>query len=280
MDKGRIKNIIIIVLALVNVFLAAMVLIDKAQSDVYAQEAKKNLVGALSAGGISVADSGVLDVSSVPACTLARDYTREAKLISSVLGRVETKDQGGNIIMYYGENGQACFRGTGDFEILMENDSVRVGSDIVQTSQNFLKKVGIEMSGEDAQVVTASGGGSSVVTAVCRYKDRPITNCVVKLTYSETNLLLVTGTCPLTGVTENGGGGELDAATAVMRLLDILDNSGYVCSEIQDLSHCYKMDVSASGEGTLTPLWHFSTDIGDFYVNGITGKAETVTQNN
>jgi len=40
------------------------------------------------------------------------------------------------------------------------------------------------------------------------------------------------------------------------------------------------MDAAASGEGTLTPLWHFSTDVGEFYLNGITGKAETVTQNN
>ena len=76
------------------------------------------------------------------------------------------------------------------------------------------------------------------------------------------------------------GTAVLDIPTVVMRFLSILKDSGYVCSEIRDISHCYKMDVAATGDGTLTPLWHFSTDIGDFYINGVTGKQETVTQNN
>ena len=81
-------------------------------------------------------------------------------------------------------------------------------------------------------------------------------------------------------ITESGSVQVIDTATAVMRLLDVLKNSGYVCREITGVSHCYKLDASASGDGTLTPLWHFSTDIGDFYINGVTGKEETVTQNN
>lgn len=162
----------------------------------------------------------------------------------------------------------------------MENNSVPAGEDLAETSKSFLKKLGIDMDADSAVVDHGSSGSSSVVTAVCRYADRPIVNCAVKLTFSETNLLLVTGTCPLTAASESAGGETLDTATAVMRLLDVLDSSGYMCSEIKNISHCYKMDAAASGEGTLTPLWHFSTDIGDFYLNGITGKAETVTQKN
>lgn len=277
MDKGKIKNIIIIVLLLVNVFLAALVVADSARSGVYDAAAERSLLQALQAGGITVDDASVLNIRAIPACTLTRNLSREKRLVAAVLGSVDSQDQGGNIVMYYGKNGQACFRGTGDFEILMENDSVPAGSDLAETSRAFLKKLGIDM---DAAAATVRSGSSSVVTAVCRYADRPIVNCVVKLTFSETNLLLVTGTCPLTAVRENAGSAALDPSTAVMRLLDYLDSSGYVCSRITDISHCYKMDAAASGEGTLTPLWHFSTDVGEFYLNGITGKAETVTQNN
>jgi hypothetical protein len=182
--------------------------------------------------------------------------------------------------MYYGKNGQACFRGTGDFEVLMENNTVATGSDPAETSRDFLKKLGLSMDPKSAAVKYGTGGASCVVTALCSYEDRPIMNCSVTLNFSETNLLLVTGTCPLTKVGENAGGGVIDTATAVMRFLEIMDENGYVCREITDISHCYKLDVAASGVGTLTPLWHFSTDVGDFYVNGVTGKTETVTQNN
>lgn len=181
--------------------------------------------------------------------------------------------------MYYGKNGQACFRGTGDFEILMENDSVPAGSDLAETSRAFLKKLGIDM---DAAAATVRSGSSSVVTAVCRYADRPIVNCVVKLTFSETNLLLVTGTRPLTAVRENAGSAALDPSTAVMRLLDY-SGQQRLCvlpaSRIFPIATRWMPPLPAR-EGTLTPLWHFSTDVGEFYLNGITGKAETVTQNN
>lgn len=280
MNKENIKTIIIAVLLLVNVFLGALVVTDSARSEAYSAAAEESLLKALQAGGITVSSRSVLNIGAIPSCTITRDVDKEREFVSAVLGRVESRDQGGNIMMYYGKNGQACYRGTGDFEILMENNSVPAGEDIAETSRSFLKKLGIDMDAGSAVVDRGSSGSSSVVTAVCRYADRPIVNCSVKLTFSETNLLLVTGTCPLTTARENAGGEALDTATAVMRLLDIFNSSGYVCSEIKDISHCYKMDASASGEGTLTPLWHFSTDIGDFYLNGITGKAETVTQNN
>lgn len=280
MDKGRIKNLIIVVLLLANAFLAAIVLADSAQSKRYSAAAENNLVAALGKSGIKLADGRLLDVSSAPSCRVARDLAREKKLVSSVIGSAEARDEGGNIVTYYGKNGQACFRGTGDFEVLMGDASVPVGSNPAATSEAVLRKLGITIDAGTASVKYNDTGSSCTVTAMCSFMDRPIVNCLVTLNFSDKNLLLISGTCPLTQASENGTGSEIDVSTAVMRLLDILDSSGYVCSEITDISHCYKMDVSASSEGTLTPLWRFATDVGDFYVNGITGKAETVTQNN
>ncbi len=280
MDKSRIKNLIIIVLLLVNVFLAGIVISDSAQSRAYASASDESLMEALKNSGITLADRSLLNAGTVPSCSVSRDLSREKRQVSSVIGSVQQQDQGGNIVMYYGNDGQACFRGTGDFEILMENATVPVGDDPARTSENFLKKIGIDIDADTAQVKYSSSGASCTVTAMCLFEGRPIVNCLVTLNYSDTNLLLVSGTRPLTDASESASGSEMDAATAVMRLIAMLDDSGYLCSSITDVGHCYKMDVSASGTGTLTPLWRFSTDIGDFYINGITGKTETVTQNN
>ena len=279
MDKGKIKNIIILVLLTVNLFFAALMLVNGAESRSYAAAAESSLTAALKSGGITISDSELLSQKSVPACTFSRDKDRERRQVSSVLGSAEPSDLGGNIIMYYGKNGQACFRGTGDFEILMENSAVSVGTDPVKTAERLMEKFGVGLeSGANAQY--AKTGGSCEVTALCSYKDRPIVNCSVSMTFSKDSLLLVTGVKPMSKITESGSVQVIDTATAVMRLLDVLKNSGYVCREITGVSHCYKLDASASGDGTLTPLWHFSTDIGDFYINGVTGKEETVTQNN
>ena len=99
MDKGKIKNIIIIVLLLVNVFLAALVIADSARSGVCDAAAERSLLQALQAGGITVDDASVLNIRAIPACTLTRNLSREKRLVAAVLGSVDSQDQGGNIVM-------------------------------------------------------------------------------------------------------------------------------------------------------------------------------------
>ena len=279
MDKGRLKNIIILVLLAVNVFFAGMVILDGAGAKAYARTGEKSLVQVLTASGIKVDDRSDLGEKAIPVCTFKRNLEIENRQVSSIIGSSSPQDQGGNIIMYFGKNGQACFRGTGDFEILMENASVKTGTDPVKTSRGIMKTLGMDIAA-GAKPVYEQDGGTSTVTAMCTYSDRPIINCQVTFTYSGDSLLLVTGVKPMSITGSEDGAAVLDISTVVMRFLSTLKDSGYVCSEITDISHCYKMDVAATGDGTLTPLWHFSTDIGDFYINGVTGKQETVTQNN
>lgn len=279
MNNGKVKNIIIIILLTVNLFLAAIVVINSAEERQYEEAARSSLREAVENSGISLSDPAILSLKPIPECRAARSISGETKLVSGLLGSGDRSDQGGNIVMYYGKNGQACYRGTGDFEILMENNFIKTDSNPIKAARSALKKIGIDpVDATMAQTDMSSGG--STVTATCAYKDLPVVNCRVTLTFSAENLLLVTGTRILDNVSPNNNTEVIDVNTAVMRFLQMLKESGYACREITDLSHCYKMDVAASGDATLTPLWHFETDIGDFYINGITGKTETVTQSN
>lgn len=278
MDKGKLKNIIIIILAVVNCFFAALVIVDAAESASYEKAAYSSLLQALENSGIKVSEETLQNTKPVPLCTFSRDLNREQRQVSSVIGASNASDQGGNIYMYYGKNGQACFRGTGEFEILMENDSVKTGSDPLPTAEDFMKKQGAELSAGSAKL--KSDNGTIKVTALCSFKGRAIVNCAVDMTFSSKSLLLASGIKPLTDVKEDKSTQVIDTATTVMRLLDLLKNKGYACSEITGISHLYKMDVSAAGEGTLTPIWLFATDIGDFYINGVTGKEEIIAQIN
>ena len=36
------------------------------------------------------------------------------------------------------------------------------------------------------------------------------------------------------------------------------------------------MNASVSGDGTLCPVWRIETDSGAYYINGLTGQAESI----
>ena len=279
MDNSKIKNIVIIILAAVNLFLAAIVVMNYRESRAYDQAAQKSLEQAIANSGIVLKSPDILDLEPLPECTVRRSQSAEQRLVSEILGSAERSVIGGNIVMYYGENGQACYRGTGDFEILMENDSIKTGSDPEKTSRSVLKKLGL-YEAKNSLTVTPVPSGGYTATATCAYNGMEVVNCWVTLTFSAENLLLISGTRFLDNISPNNTTPVIDENTAVMRFLQTLKSSGYICREIAEINQCYKMEISASGDGTLTPLWHFKADVGDFYINGVTGKTETVTQSN
>jgi hypothetical protein len=86
----------------------------------------------------------------------------------------------------------------------------------------------------------------------------------------------VAGTRPLDDISADISVDELDLSTVLMRFLDIISEGGRVCSELRRIELCYIQDTLASGTGTLTPVWRLATDAGNFYINGLTGKQETV----
>ena len=52
--------------------------------------------------------------------------------------------------------------------------------------------------------------------------------------------------------------------------------AGVICSELRGLELCYAFSASASGEGSLTPIWRVVTDTGEFYINAVTGREEVL----
>lgn len=281
MDKGKLKNIIIIVLLLVNILFGAICIVNSVEKKLYQKEVEENMVEALASSGIKLADKSVLRMESIPVYSCVRELSNEKAGISSVIGQTNVESLGGNVMMYKGKDGQACFRGTGDFEVLMENNSIKLNNDKpVSQTASIMKKLGTSINVDTAVVDKDGSSGACEVNALCTYDGKDIVNCRVDFTFSGQSLLLITGTRPLTVVSEKTDIQILDTSTVIMRFLEIMKNSGYVCKEINDIDYCYKLDVTSGDEGTLVPLWHFTTDIGDFYINGTTGKEEAVLQNN
>jgi len=280
MDKGKLKNIIIIVLLLVNLVFGIICIVNSVEKKLYISEVENSMVDALASSGITLTDKSVLKLNVVPVYSCTRDLSNEKSGIATIIGQTNVENLGGNVMMYKGKDGQACFRGTGDFEVLMENNTIKLNDKPVAQAVSIMKKLGTSVNPDTAVVNRDGNSGACEVGVLCTVNDYDIVNCRVDFTFSGQSLLLITGTRPLSTISERNDIETLDASTVIMRFLELLKNNGYVCKEINNIDYCYKFDVTSGDEGTLIPLWHFSTDIGDFYINGTTGKEEATIQNN
>ncbi len=271
MKSSKIKNIILFILILVNVFLAAAAITDSVQSKNQRRQELDGVRAVMEANGIRISDAVLNTQGDMEPRSVHRDLDAEKKRVSSVLGgKVSVEDQGGNLMRYVGDRGTAQFSGTGTIRVEMNKGAVPEGADLVDTARSFLRKLGIQTSKESARVE----GGS--VELVCMSGDAEVANCTVTCTF-ENGSLTVQGTRVLTaGKGEPGSETSLDFPSILMRFLEIVRSGGHVCSELLDAELCYVQNASVSGTGTLTPMWRLTTDTGTFYLNPATGRQESV----
>lgn len=273
MDKSKIKNFIIILLFLVNVFLLTIVIsnyTEERQAELYRKEALENV---LSENGISINPDIELPESIPPQVSLKRNVESEKKFISSLLGKSSMKDLGGNIYYYYGSNGEAKFRGTGVFEILLNAGVIPKGNDPIDAAKVALRKLGIEYNGDGSTVET--DGGNTTVTLNCSWNGTPIYNSKISFFFVSEYLMIITGSRPLdkeyvVQSTEN----YPDSITLLMNFLQTINDTGEVCNEIKDMQIGYFISSAVSGDCTLKPVWCIQTNSKSYYINAQTGEAE------
>lgn len=274
MDSSKVKNIIIILLLLVNLLLLGVGVSDRVREMAVWRDSLRRTEQVLSENGIAVSKDARLRDESLQVKTVSRSLTQEEKNVSAVLGRVTVVDQGGNRMFYDGEKGQAVFRGTGGFEMLMNEGEVPVGRDAENTAREFLEKMGIRTAeGRSANDVE---DGSGTVVLMCESGGTKVLNCTVTFTFTNGSLLLAVGTWPLE-TAASGDASSVDVPTALMRFMASASEKGRVCNEVQGMEMCCVQTASASGTGELTPVWRIDTDAGSFYINAMTGREESVT---
>ncbi|HHU22047.1 MAG TPA: hypothetical protein GXZ52_01305 [Clostridiales bacterium] len=277
MDTSKIKNLIIIVLALVNIFLLTLVLADRSEAKAAEKAADKEIAHIFSNYGITLSEKIKVSGITPQRFDLHRDLEKEEKMVSAVLGKVKVENLGGNIYYYSSPDGQASFRGTGEFEMLLESGAVPAGGDPVHAARKLLGKMGIDSEKESAKLELSGEGETITVTLNASWKGDPIYNCQVTFVFKGGRLKLVMGRRPFDRISSSTEEGLLSAATVLMRFLDIINSGGHVCNKIINIEQGYVMDVSVPGDSVLCPVWMIETDVGKYYINGISGKPETIS---
>ena len=275
MDKARIKNFIIILLALVNIFLLFIVISGDIEEREAASFRTQALVTVLSAHGITLNSDIDLSESIPPLLSLKRDMGTEKDHISDLIGSCTAEDQGGNSYYYEGEDGNAEFSGTGEFNISMNAGAISRGKDPVASAKAALNKLNIKAG--DIDPIIKDDGGTLTVTLFCSWDGTSIYNAKINVTFNSDYLWLIGGVRPLdTKYSVKSSENYPDSVTILMSFLKFVNDTGSVCSEIKDLTIEYNMNSAVSENCTLRPVWCVETDSGLYYIDAATGQAEIV----
>lgn len=267
MSISRIKNIVIVVLLLVDVVFLALIVSDRMDSIKENNKTKERLVKVMADNGITLKKSDIPDDVELTEYIIGRDMQQEQDIAKAVIGDCRREDQGGNIFVYVSDLGTASFRASGEFEITLNENSNIEYSKI--KAESLLKDMGIKVG----EVQKYEDDSNIMLVFPCKLNEKQIFGCNVQLKYENGYLISVSGKMPTSEPEYRTSNQFLTVATALMKFIQNMSADGHVCSSINFIESGYMMFVSVSGERSLTPVWHISTDSGSYYVNGISGAA-------
>ena len=270
MQASKIKNVFLLALVLVNVFLLILVIPQMRQTKNSDEKAGQDLERIFLQRGI------VLDWSVVPQelelyeLELDGDSTAEQNAASIMLGSAMLVDDGEGLVSnsYVGQKGTAEFHKSGAFSAQLTRKE-NAGADLEQAGRTLLESIGFALYGD--VTLTRESAGKYLVTATQSLEGVPVYSSRVVLSYDNYCLAGVTGVWYSTYQGNMGNEKCVSAVTALVSFLASQDELGWLCTSIEEVSQGYIEEATPSlGAARLVPVWKIRTDTGEFYVNGLT----------
>lgn len=268
MEWSKIKNIILLILLLVNGLLLVQTADREHKSAKYREETRLGAVEVLRQAGYEL-DPAVLpaDAALFP-LTAERDREAESALAGALLGETVRTDDGGRVA-YAEALGEASFRSDGSFTVSFQPEAHPLeGADEAVHGVKLLTAAGYPCE----LVELRREGEAAVVIVRQTWEGAPLFNCEASLTYRDGALRAVEG-WRLIGapVRAEGSAAPLDVATVLLRFLAGVRDGGYVCTRVDALIPGYQTTVAPGGVSRLNPVWRVVTDSRAFLVDGLTG---------
>lgn len=261
MESYRLKNIIILILALLNVCLLGTLAIRINAEHASSRQAREQLVSLFSAAGVTLDEGLISDETPPSSLTLTRDEAEEQSMAAYLLGGTPSRsDQGGGIFSYTDQFGAAQFRSNGGFDAVCD----RPLEDPEAYFREFCDTFGYR------DMTLALEDGTGIVTAVQYYQDYPVVDCSVTFTVEKGSLKRAIGTHLPDSAATAVGDEPLSALSALAAFLNTI-REGAVGTAVTDLYLCYELQSTTTALMTLSPAWCVVTDTASYYVNCMTG---------
>ena len=271
MEWPKLKNIIIIMLSCVNIFLLVLVLHRQQESQRYSESAREDAITVLWNTCRIELDRTLLpeDTELVP-MTVERDPALEQRQAAALLGTLAGTPT--DSMRYEGVKGSAQFYINGAFSAEFAEGAYPVGEAAPEDfALSLLER--LEVEGEVLSAETDAWPRRAVVVLRQSWDGNPIFDCTATLLFQDGELREIQRDVSrrLVGTPQATAGTDcLDMVTLLLRFADYVKQNSRVCSEITGFTAGYALD--AQSEPTqLVPTWYVTTDNGAYYWNAVTG---------
>jgi len=274
MEWKKLKNLIILILLVVNGFLLVLVGFRWGESASYERAALEQTVQVLEQGGIRVELDAVSDGAGLAPVSAERDLDREAKLAQALLGQeTQGENRGGGLYLYRGETAEVSLRVGGELSASMAESERWHTDDPEDHAAELLEQMGIEAQ----QTGADTRGERTAVRFRQLWEGVPLFSGQVEFIYEDGFLNAIHGTLLTAGQSVREPGQVLTLPTALMRFSEEIAAAGDVCSAIRSMEPGYRGTVqSLSGGVRLAPVWLVSTDTANYYLDCAAGTLTRV----
>lgn len=265
MEWPKLKNIILLILALTDLFLLGFVVRRELQDSYLQRQTRDNAIQFLANKGVNVAEEQIPDQITLLPQTVERDLEREGNLAVQLLGgSVQVEALGAGVYRYGNENGFLQFHNDGVFSGEFLPGALPVGEDREKGCLALLAKLDFE-----GKLLETDG---TSLTFQQLWEGQPLFNQQVTLELRDGCLVSMTAGRRLVGEpVEDPTRQPITVATALIDFLNGVNALGDVCSRIDAIESGYIGGTSLSGPMTLTPVWRVFTDTGAYQLDAVSG---------
>lgn len=269
MEWPKLKNIIILMLLVVNGFLLVLVGARRKESARYERAALEQTIQVLERGGIRVDEASVNPADGLSPMAVDRDLDRESALIRTLLDEeVQGENRGGGLYLYRGRLGEVSVRSGGELSAEFVEDERWRTDRPEHHAAALLRELGVEA----AQTALTKREGETVVRFRQSFNGTSVFSCEVEFAYRDGYLAALRGALLTAEAGTAEAGTPLTLPTALMRFSEAVGATGDVCSAVRSMEAGYWVFAqSMSGGVRLTPVWLVSTDTADYYLDCVTG---------
>lgn len=274
MEWRKLKDIIILILLLVNGFLLVLVGARWGESQRYERSALDGVVQVLENNGIQMEQDAAAPADALVPLTIERDLDREARLARALLGDgVEEDNRGGGLYLYRSGLGEVSIRPGGELSAQLAPDDWWRTEKPEALAISLLQDMGLDFQSAGTDEL----GGRTSVRFRQLWDGVPLFSCEVEFVFEDGFLRAIQGTLLAAGQPGTEEGRLLDLPTALLRFLDGVTATGDVCTAIRTMEPGYRASSTPlSGGVRLTAAWLVSTDTADYYLDGATGALSRV----
>lgn len=271
MPWTKLKNIILVVLALTNLCLLLVVAGPAFQNRQRMDRAWEEAVRFLRDRGVRVEEEIIPRSMDLPPQKLERDLEREERSAAALLGSDLTAEaRGGEVYRYFNDKGSVQFHSDGTISAQLDPAAFPLGEDRKAGCLALMERMDLEGT------ILEEAGDELIFRQT--WRGSPLFTQQVTLVCRDGGLAAITAGRQLMGrPQEDPERTTLSAATALIDFLNAASAMGDVCNRIDAIQPGYVAAASLSGPTVLTPVWRITTDTGAYQLDTVTGAVTRVS---